>query len=216
MLLKRGFLFLMAFTLYVAEVGEPLNDRRRWTAACASSSPTAPKAICCCARSSARFITTLPRGGWHPTREGNSPSAASLRPMMSKAARSTSYAPLSDHPYVAQHRDIIHKLGVTGGSVEARIANAENEANLPSGKVEVVATYKLAGVNRSRMENLFHRLFAPARLNITINDRFGHPSSRGMVSRSAVRHRRGRRAYQGWQHYRLHLRSTGCKAGEGG
>jgi hypothetical protein len=25
------------------------------------------------------------------------------------------------------------------------------------------------------MENLFHRLFAPARLNITINDRFGRP-----------------------------------------
>jgi hypothetical protein len=25
------------------------------------------------------------------------------------------------------------------------------------------------------MERLFHRLFAPARLNITINDRFGHP-----------------------------------------
>ena len=38
-----------------------------------------------------------------------------------------------------------------------------------------MATYKLAGINRSRMENLFHRLFAPARLNITINDRFGHP-----------------------------------------
>jgi hypothetical protein len=28
---------------------------------------------------------------------------------------------LSDHPYVAQHRDIIHKLGVTGGRVETRI-----------------------------------------------------------------------------------------------
>jgi hypothetical protein len=25
------------------------------------------------------------------------------------------------------------------------------------------------------MENLFHRLFASARLDITINDRFGHP-----------------------------------------
>ena len=82
---------------------------------------------------------------------------------------------LSDHPYVAQHRDIIHKLGVTGGRVETRIANAENEATYLLAKVEVVATYKLAGINRSRMENLFHRLFAPARLNITINDRFGRP-----------------------------------------
>ena len=82
---------------------------------------------------------------------------------------------LSDHPYVAQHRDIIHKIGVTGGRMETRIANAENEATYLLAKVEVVATYKLAGINRSRMESLFHRLFAPARLNITINDRFGHP-----------------------------------------
>lgn len=82
---------------------------------------------------------------------------------------------LSDHPYVAQHRDIIHKIGVTGGNVEARIANAEREATYLLAKVEVVATYKLAGINRTRLENLFHRLFAPARLNITIKDRFGHP-----------------------------------------
>jgi hypothetical protein len=82
---------------------------------------------------------------------------------------------LSEHPYVAQHRDLIHKVGVTGGRVETRIANAENEATYLLAKVEVVATYKLAGINRTRMENLFHRLFAPARLNITINDRFGHP-----------------------------------------
>ena len=81
----------------------------------------------------------------------------------------------SDHPYVAQHRDLIHKIGVTGSRVETRIANAEHEATYLLAKVEVVATYKLAGINRTRMENLFHKLFAPARLNITINDRFGHP-----------------------------------------
>lgn len=82
---------------------------------------------------------------------------------------------LSDHPYVAQYRDLIHKVGVTGGKVETRIANAEKEATYLLAGVEVVATYKLAGINRSRMENLIHRLFAPARLNITINDRFGRP-----------------------------------------
>jgi hypothetical protein len=66
-------------------------------------------------------------------------------------------------------------MGVTGGRVETRIANAEHDSTYLLAKVEVVATYKLAGVNRTRMEKLFHRLFAPARLNITINDRFGHP-----------------------------------------
>ena len=81
----------------------------------------------------------------------------------------------SDHPYVAQHRTLIHKIGVTGGRVETRIANAEHEATYLLGKVEVVATYKLAGINRTRMEALFHKLFAPGRLNITIADRFGRP-----------------------------------------
>jgi len=81
----------------------------------------------------------------------------------------------SDHPYVARHRDVIHKIGVTGGKVEARIANAELDSTYLLAKVEVIATYKLAGINRTRMESLFHRLFAPARLSITIHDRFGHP-----------------------------------------
>lgn len=81
----------------------------------------------------------------------------------------------SDHPYVAQHRDVIHKIGVTGGKVDARIANAELDSTYLLAKVEVIATYKLAGINRTRMEGLFHRLFASARLNITIYDRFGHP-----------------------------------------
>lgn len=82
---------------------------------------------------------------------------------------------LSEHPFVAEHRELIHKIGVTGGKVETRIANAEHDSTYLLAKVEVVATYKLAGINRTRLENLFHRLFAPARLSITINDRFGHP-----------------------------------------
>ncbi|MEN4605621.1 GIY-YIG nuclease family protein [Pantoea agglomerans] len=82
---------------------------------------------------------------------------------------------LSDNPYVAEHRDVIHKIGVTGGKVETRIANAEHNSTYLLAKVEVVASYKLAGINRIRMENLFHRLFASARLNITINDRFDRP-----------------------------------------
>jgi hypothetical protein len=82
---------------------------------------------------------------------------------------------LSGHPYVAQHRELIHKIGVTGGKVETRIANAEHEATYLLAKVEVVSTYKLAGVNRTRLEGIFHKLFASARLNITIADRFGNP-----------------------------------------
>ncbi len=82
---------------------------------------------------------------------------------------------LSDNPYVAAHRELIHKIGVTGGKVDTRIANAETQATYLLANVEVVTTYKLAGINRTKMEKLFHRLFAAARLNITINDRFGNP-----------------------------------------
>lgn len=81
----------------------------------------------------------------------------------------------SDHPFVTQHRELIHKIGVTGGKVEARIAGARDQSTYLLADVEVVATYKLAHVNRSRLENLFHRIFAPAQLDVTIEDRFGKP-----------------------------------------
>lgn len=82
---------------------------------------------------------------------------------------------LSDHPYILEHQQLLHKIGVTGGKIETRISNAENEATYLLAKVEVVASYKLFGINRTKLENLFHRLFAPAQLDLVINDRFGHP-----------------------------------------
>jgi len=82
---------------------------------------------------------------------------------------------LSDHPYIAEHRQLMHKIGVTGGKIETRISNAENEATYLLAGVEVVASYKLFGINRTKLENLFHRLFAAAQLDLVIHDRFGHP-----------------------------------------
>lgn len=82
---------------------------------------------------------------------------------------------LSSHPFVAEHRELIHKIGVTGGRVEARIAGAANDATYLLADVEVVATYKLHNVSRIRLESIFHRLFGAAQLDLTIEDRFGHP-----------------------------------------
>jgi hypothetical protein len=42
-------------------------------------------------------------------------------------------------------------MGVGGGRVETRIANAEHDSTYLLAKVEVVATYKLAGINRTRI-----------------------------------------------------------------
>lgn len=82
---------------------------------------------------------------------------------------------LSDHPFVAEHRKLIHKIGITGGKVETRIANAAMDATYLLAKVTIVATYKLSRLNRTRLENLFHRIFQEARLDLTIQDRFGNP-----------------------------------------
>ena len=82
---------------------------------------------------------------------------------------------LSSHPFVAEHRELIHKIGVTGGKVEARIACAEKDATYLLADVEVVASYTLHNLNRTRLENILHRLFGAAQLDLSIDDRFGNP-----------------------------------------
>jgi hypothetical protein len=81
----------------------------------------------------------------------------------------------SDDPFVAANREILHKIGVTGGDVKQRIANAKLDPTFLMADVEIAATYELYNINRTRLENLIHRIFDPARLNIEIKDRFGHP-----------------------------------------
>jgi hypothetical protein len=83
----------------------------------------------------------------------------------------------SDLPAIASRREFIHKIGVTGRDVQRRIANAELEATFLLADVEVVTTYELFNIDRTKLENLLHRFFAPGRLDITITDRFGNPVS---------------------------------------
>jgi hypothetical protein len=79
----------------------------------------------------------------------------------------------SDHPFIAEHRSVVHKIGVTGGNVKSRIANAKNDSTYLLADVEVVATVKLANINAKRLEALIHKFFSGARLVLTIKDRFG-------------------------------------------
>lgn len=81
----------------------------------------------------------------------------------------------SDDPFIRENRQVIHKIGVTGGDVTRRIAGANLDPTFLMADVEVVATYELANINRVKLENLIHRFFAPARLSVTISDRFGNP-----------------------------------------
>lgn len=81
----------------------------------------------------------------------------------------------SNEPFVTEHRELIHKIGVTGGTVETRIANAQHDPTYLLADVEVVATWRLSGIHRNKLESLLHRIFAPAKLELTIQDRFGKP-----------------------------------------
>lgn len=81
----------------------------------------------------------------------------------------------SDHPTVAAHRDVLHKIGVTSGKVEKRVANAKIDPTFLMADVEIVATYTLFNINRTKLENIIHRVFDTARLDIEIMDRFGKP-----------------------------------------
>lgn len=81
----------------------------------------------------------------------------------------------SDHPVVAANRDVLHKIGVTGSKVETRIANANLDPTFLMADVEIIATYELYNINRIKLENVIHRVFDPAQLDIELRDRFGNP-----------------------------------------
>lgn len=80
---------------------------------------------------------------------------------------------LSEHPLVKENRDIVHKIGVTGGDVRKRIAIAKYDPTFLMADVEIIATYKLANINRTKLEKVIHRFFNAAKLDIQIKDRFG-------------------------------------------
>jgi hypothetical protein len=79
----------------------------------------------------------------------------------------------SDHPFITANRSVIHKIGVTSGNVKTRIANAKKDPTYLLADVEIVATFKLANINRKKLEALLHKIFDSARLELTLPDRFG-------------------------------------------
>jgi len=115
----------------------------------------------------ARIITTTDNG----------PLFAPQEPAGDELASGTIYVlrSKSEQPEIAAHRDVLHKIGVTGGKVEARFANAKLDPTFLMADVEVVATYGLYQINRVKLENLIHRVFDSAQLDLELKDRFGTP-----------------------------------------
>lgn len=82
---------------------------------------------------------------------------------------------LSSHAAVAPNRNILHKIGVTTGSVQTRVANAEKESTYLLAPVKVVAEFGIFNTKPQGIEKLLHTYFDAARAEITIEDRFGNP-----------------------------------------
>lgn len=65
-----------------------------------------------------------------------------------------------DHP--------LYKVGFTSGTVERRIANAENESTYLYGPVKVVAEYQVINLNPEALETALHHALSQYRLDVDI------------------------------------------------
>lgn len=81
----------------------------------------------------------------------------------------------SDLPEIAAHRELIHKIGVTGGDIKVRIGDPTVDPTYLLAEVEIVASYKLFNIHRTKLESLIHKVLSAAQLDLTIKDRFGNP-----------------------------------------
>jgi hypothetical protein len=174
--IQMGHFFILGGqTAYVAEVGEPIKAPNGETDA-------RLRVIYSNATESDLLLRSLQRALYKDEagRRITEPNAGPLfddQTGVEDQASGTIYVLRSKslHPTVTRHRDVLHKIGVTGGSLARRFANARFDPTFLMADVDVVATYELYNVNRTRLENLIHRIFGAARLDIEIKDRFGKP-----------------------------------------
>lgn len=79
----------------------------------------------------------------------------------------------SDDPFIVQNRNLVHKIGVTTGSVEDRIRGAHLQPTFLLAGVDIVATYQLYSILPHKLESVIHRLFGHARLDVEISSYHG-------------------------------------------
>jgi hypothetical protein len=173
---KKGeFFILEGQTLYIAEVGEPIkapngaNDARlRVIYSNGTESNLLLRSLqrACYKDETSRIVSEGTAGPlFTDTAEEGDIESGTIYVLRSK----------SDLPEISQHREVIHKIGVTGSDVARRIGKPKLDPTYLMAEVEIIATYELSNINRTKLENLLHRFFEPARLDIEIKDRFGNP-----------------------------------------
>lgn len=80
----------------------------------------------------------------------------------------------SEDPNIIEHREYLHKIGITTSDVKKRVANASKDATYLLADVEVVAEFTLYNMNLQATEKLLHTFFRDAQADIQIPDRFGN------------------------------------------
>lgn len=172
---EKDFFILNGLTLYVAEVGEPLKttagevDRRlRLIFSNGTESNLLLRSL-----QRAFYDDPSARRVVHSTGTAQLTFGDEWGPDDIEAGTIYVLRSLSDDPFIAANREVIHKIGVTGGDVKARIANAKKDPTYLLANVDIVATYRLANINRAKLEHLLHKFFANARLDLELKDRFG-------------------------------------------
>lgn len=165
------FFILNGQMVYVAEVGEPIKN--------AVGEKDARLRVIYANQTESNLLLRSLRRALYKDKAGRRITDPEAGPLFNQdvAESGTIYVlrSLSSDPFIAANREWLHKIGVTGGKVEQRIANAAHDATYLLAEVEVVATYQLSGINRTKLERLLHRVFAPAQIDAVIYDRFGHP-----------------------------------------
>ncbi len=82
---------------------------------------------------------------------------------------------LSPHPEIARLDGHLFKIGFTAGKVDERLRGAKDDPTFLLAPVHLVRSYDAINLNTTKLENLLHRFFAEARLDVELNDRFGKP-----------------------------------------
>lgn len=82
---------------------------------------------------------------------------------------------LSPLPDIARLDGQLFKIGFTTGALEDRIRGAADDPTFLMAPARPVRSFEAINLNANKFENILHRLFAEARLEIEIMDRFGKP-----------------------------------------
>lgn len=91
---------------------------------------------------------------------------------------------LSSNPEITKYQNL-YKIGFASGSIEKRIANAENEATYLYAPVKIVVTWEVQNFSAQKLETVIHHKFENKQLQIsipTVNGKIENPKEWYLVS----------------------------------